>query len=323
MQTKFGTGSGYNLRSSFSFRRSSIRQSSNYRNSSKTKSTRSDGSNTFSVGGTSFFRGAKLSGNLSSRYSISNKSLKDIKISSASQTNKSQTVKDNYETKTINNFKVINKAQNNLNDSVPKWLEEAGVPKDVKFEFDYNIDTQKAEVTKISDEKYRESIEAVLNKKMGNETLYTAFASRIMNGYISSAYYPAAAKSLKTCFEQDIDDLYLDKNGNIIGANANLQRALKASKSGREYTSISSRKFPAENIEGVLKRLLSDKNITPNVSHMGYDGRSVYTNDGKFKLGKDFNTNMLSNKSYAARGSIALYGNNSYDTWIENEKLFQ
>ena len=312
--------SGNSLRNSFSFtRRSNVR----LRNSLKTSSTKSN-SLTSSVGGTSIFRGTTLSGGRrSSRYTLSSKSLEDIKISVNNVlTNKNQVSKYDYEEKTVANFNVINKAQNNLNDSIPKWLEEAGVPTDVKFEFDYNIDTQKAEVTKISDEKYRESVEAVINKKMGNETLYTAYASRIMNGYISSAYYSSAAKSLETCFGQNIDDLSLDKKGNIVGANASLQRALKASKLGKEYTYIESRKFPAEDIEGVLKRLLSDKNITPNVSHMGYDGKSVYTNDGKFQLGKDFDTNMFSKTSYVMRGSIALYGNNSYDTWLENEKLF-
>lgn len=315
MQTKFNTG--YSLRSSLSRRVSTAK----LRNTLKTTSTKSNAS---SVGGTSYFKGTTLSGGRrSSRYSLSSKSLENIKISVNNVlTNKNQTAKYEYEDKTVDNFKVINKAQNNLNDSIPKWLEEAGVPTDVKFEFDYNIDTQKAEVTKISDEKYRESVEAVINKKMGNETLYTAYASRIMNGYISSAYYSSAAKSLETCFGQDIDALSVDRNGNIKGANASLQRALKASKSGKEYTSISSRRFPAEDIEGVLKRLLSDKNITPNVSHMGYDGKNVYTNDGKFKLGKDFNTSMFNDTRYAVRGSIALYGNNSYDAWLENEKLF-
>lgn len=316
--------SGYSLRSSFNFtRRSNVRLRNTYRNSLKTSSTKSNSLES-SIGGTNFFKGTTLSGGRrSSRYTLSSKSLSDIKISGNNVLpNLNQISKKEYEDKTVANFKIINKAQNNLNDSIPKWLEEAGVPEDVKFEFDYNIDMQKAEVTKISDEQYRESVEAVINKKMGSETLYTAYASRIMNGYISSAYYSSAAKSLESCFGQDIDALSVDKYGNIKGANASLQRAIKASKLGREYTSISSRKFPADDIEGVLKRLLSDRNITPNVSHMGYDGRSVYTNDGKFKLGKDFNMKMFSETRYAVRGSIALYGSNSYDTWLENEKLF-
>lgn len=315
-------GSGFSLRGSFrsSRSRSSINLRSVYRSSSRSKAANSDAFSTSSSDSTSYFRGAALSGSRSSIYRKSSRSLKDIKISS--NTSSADITEKNYEVKAVSNFKTINNAQNNLNESMPKWLKEAGVPEDVTFEFDYNIDTQKAEVTKISDEKYRESVETVINKKCGNETLYTAFASRIMNGYISSAYYPAAAKSLESCFGQDIKDLYLDKNGNIMGANANLQRALKASKNGREYTSVASRRFPAQDIEGLLKRLLSDKNITPNVSHMKYDGKNVSTDDGKFKLGKDFNSKLFNDKRYIMRGSIALYGSNSYDSWLENEKKF-
>ncbi len=314
-------GSGFSLRGSFrSSRRSSVNLRSIYRGSSRSKAVNSDMFSASSSDRTSYFKGSTLSGSRNSVYRKSVTSLKDIKISSS--TSSSDISEKNYEVKAMSNFKVINNAQNNLNESMPKWLKEAGVPEDVKFEFDYNIDTQRAEVTKISDEKYRESVEAVINKKSGNETLYTAFASRIMNGYISSAYYPAAAKSLESCFGQDIDDLYLDKNGNIMGANANLQRALRASKNGREYTSIASRRFPAQDIEGLLKRLLSDKNITPNVSHMKYDGKNVSADDGKFKLGKDFNSKLLNDKRYIMRGSAALYGNNSYDSWLKNEKKF-
>lgn len=307
---------GYSLRNSFG-----SRSYTKLRSTLKTKSNKSGESNTLSVGGTSYFRGTRLSGSRS-RYSKSVKSLKDIKIAGSLTSSTGQSSKA-YEEKAVNNFKVINKAQNNLSESIPKWLKEAGVPSDVTFEFDYDIDTRRAEVTKISNENYRESVEAAINKNCGNETLYTAYASRIMNGYISSAYYSSAAKSLETCFGQDINELSLDKNGNIVGANANLQRALKASKNGREYTYVASRKFPAEDIEGVLKRLLSDKKITPNVSSIGYDGRSIYTNDGKFKLGKDFNADLFNEKRYVMRGAIALYGDNSYDTWLENEKLFK
>lgn len=314
-------GSGFSLRGSFrSSRRSSVNIRSIYRGSSRSKAVNSDMFSTSSSDRTSYFKGAALSGSRNSIYRKPVTSLKDIKISSS--TLPSNIAEKNSEVKAVSNLKVINNAQNNLNESMPKWLKEAGVPDDVTFEFDYNIDTQKAEVTKISDENYRESVEAVINKKCGNETLYTAFASRIMNGYISSAYYPAAAKSLESCFGQDINDLYLDKNGNIAGANANLQRALKATKNGREYTSVASRRFPAQDIEGLLKRLLSDKNITPNVSHMKYDGRSVSTDDGKVKLGKDLNSKLFNDKRYIMRGSIALYGNNSYDDWLENEKKF-
>lgn len=310
-------GSSFQLRNSYSSRVSNAKLRRSYRSSS----TSSDAS---SSGIMDVFRGTALSRSRSSLRRRFKTSSNNIKISGGnSLTNSSLTVKDEYKDKAVANFKVINKAKNELEDRIPEWLKEAGVPKSVKFEFDYNIDTQKAEVTKISDEKYRESVESVLNENIGKETLYTAYASRIMNGYISSAYYSSAAKSLESCFGQDIDELSLDKNGNIIGANANLQRAIKAQKRGREYTSISSRRFPSDDIEGLLKRLLSDKKITDNVSHMGYDGGSVYTNDGKFKLGKSFDSSVFNDKRYAARGSIALASAADYDGWLKNEEKFK
>lgn len=319
MQSKLSTG--YNsLRNSYKSRISATKLRSTYRSSLKAKSIGSDSLNS-SVSRTSYFKGSALSGSRSSIYKKSSNSLQNIKIGGNTLlTNPSQIAKDDYEDKTIDNFKVITKAQKELNDSIPKWLKEAGVPSDVKFEFDYNIDTQRAEVTKISDEKYRESVEAVLNKKCGSETLYTAYASRIMNGYISSAYYPEAAKDLKSCFGQDINDLYVDKRGNIKGANSKLQNAINASKKGKTYTAY--QRFPAQDIEGLLKRLLSDTDISPNVSHMGYDGKNAYTDDGKFKLGKDFDPSFFNDKRYVMRGSAALYGSRDYDSWIENEEKF-
>lgn len=321
MRTTLGTS--YQFRSSFSGGRRSVRLKNNYRTSLRTRNTRSSSSDTASVLGTSYFRGASLSGSRTNRYSSMSRDVKNIKIkNSGSLTDAAQISVKKYEDKAVENFKIISSAQKSLNENMPKWLEEAGVPEDVKFEFDYNIDTQKAEVTKISDEQYRETVENVLNRKMGKETLYTAFASRIMNGYVSSAYYSSAAKSLESCFGQDINELSLDRNGNITGANAKLQRAIQATKRGREYTSVSSRKFPADDIEGLLKRLLSDKKITPNISHISYDGNSVCTNDGKFKLGKSFDPSFFNDSHYVMRGAIALPTNYDYDGWVANEKMF-
>lgn len=305
---------------------SSFQLRSSYRSSVSAhrvrKNANTSGGSSLTSDRTSAFRGSVLSGR---SISSMRKNVQSIKIGgNYSYSDMASIITDmEYKSKAASNLKVIDKAQNELEDRIPEWLNEAGIPKDVKFEFDYDIDTQKAEVTKISDEKYRESVESVLNKNMGKETLYTAYASRIMNGYISSAYYSSAAKSLESCFGQDIDELSLDKNGNIIGANANLQRAIKAQQRGREYTSISSRRFPSDDIEGLLKRLLSDKNITSNVSHMEYSSGNVYTNDGKIKIGKNLDSALLNEKRYAVRGSIALYGSADYDNWVENEKAFK
>ena len=219
------------------------------------------------------------------------------------------------------NFEILNDITKPMRENFSSVLENAGVPKDVTFEFDYNISTQKVEVTKISDEKYLENVKTTINRfNMG--MYFTAFASRIMNGYVSSTYYPAIAKNLESCYGQDINDLYIDENGNLCGANENLQKAIEASKRGEEYYPNPNYHFPTKNIEGIIKRLISDENITPNVSHMGYDGESIYTNDGEFKFGKDFDPNLFGEEKYVMRGSISLVINHGYDRWLENEEKF-
>lgn len=228
---------------------------------------------------------------------------------------------DTPEGKAKVNFEFLNDITKPMRENFSSALENAGVPKDVTFEFDHDINAHKATVTKISDENYRENVESVINGfRLGMS--FMAFASRVMNGYVSSAYYPSIAGNLKVCYGQDINDLYLDEKGNLCGANENLQKAIEASKRGEEFYPDPHHRFPAKNIEGIIKRLISDENITPNVSHMGYDGESIYTNDGEFKFGKDFDPNLFGEEKYVMRGSISLYIGRPYDRWLENEEKF-
>lgn len=228
---------------------------------------------------------------------------------------------DTPEGKAKVNFECLNDITKPMRENFSSALEEAGIPKDVTFEFDHDINTHKATVTKISDENYRENVESVINNcRLGMS--FMAFASRVMNGYVSSAYYPSIAGSLKVCYGQDINDLYIDEEGNLCGANENLQKSIEASKKGEEFYPDPHYQFPAKNIEGIIKRLISDENITPNVSHMGYDGESIYTNDGEFKFGKDFDPDLFGEEKYVMRGSISLYIGRPYDRWLENEEKF-
>ncbi len=228
---------------------------------------------------------------------------------------------DTPEGRTKRNFEFLNDITKPLRENVSSALENAGVPKDVTFEFDYDINAHEAKITKISDENYLENVETYLNRfSLG--MCFTAFASRIMNGYTSSAYYPAIKSSLESCYGQDINDLYIDESGNLCGANENLQKAIEASKIGEEFSPDPHHRFPAKNIEGIVKRLISDENITPNVSHMGYDGESIYTDDGEFKFGKDFDLDLFGEEKYVMRGSISLIIGDNYDYWLKNEEKF-
>ena len=231
--------------------------------------------------------------------------------------------KDDHEGTAKNNFKWISYFENNLNECIPKKLEEAGIPSDLSFEFNYDLDSGKCEVTKISDDMYRENVESVLNGMTGFS--FIACASRVMNGYTSSLYYSSIASALDRCFEQDISELYIDENGKLCGANENLQKALAAEKKpeiSEDLHEKGEKKFPAENIEGIIRRLISDENITANISHMGYDSRKIYTNDGEFRLGKDLDPGLFSDKRYLMRGTMALrFTAYNYDWWLSNEKM--
>ena len=177
---------------------------------------------------------------------------------------------DDFAGRTKFNFDIINYSEKKTNEAISKGLEEAGVPKDVTFEFDYNYDSGTIEVTDISDETYRESVEKVLDSCKSFKTI--SCASRVMNGYLSSILYPWVSAALDSSFGQDINDLYIDENGNLGGVNENLQEAINTEKRSKETGEYIYVDFYWENIEDLLKRLVSDENITPNISHMGYDG---------------------------------------------------
>lgn len=229
------------------------------------------------------------------------------------------------------NFDLIKMSETGVNNRISQGLEEAGVPKDVTFEFDFNfrsdITSSSIQVTNISDEKYRDTIENILSSCKGPLT-FISCASRVMNGNISSIYYPWIESSLKRCFDQDINDLIIDENGRLGGVNKNLQAAFnaeyKAEKNGDYFDALTEFGFPVNNMKEVITRLVSDKNITPNISHMGYDGERIFTNDGEFKFGKDFDSDLFGQQKYLTRGTSALfmtiYGHTN--TWLNNYEMF-
>lgn len=300
--------------------RSSLR-SAKARKSAKNSA---DSSGAFSLNTDSFSRssgkGVLLYGRRAQLSSLG-QTLKKLQAESNSAVNKKYSSEtDTPEVLSKRNFELLGDIEERMNSDLSKSLKKAGVPEDVTFEYDYDINSGKAEITQISDERYREKIETVLNKN--TDMSYIAFASRVMNGNIASAYYPDIAQSLKSFYGQNIANLYVDGKGNLCGANSKLQKAISDSKRGTFNTNPEQARFPANNIEGIVKRLVSDKNITPNVSHMGYSGGRVYTNDGEFKFGKDFDKSLLNEKRYTMRGSIALLGQDGYDRWLADEKLF-
>lgn len=222
------------------------------------------------------------------------------------------------------NFEILRDDKKYEEDCISEKLKEAGVPEDVTFEFDYNIDTHTTEVTKVSDEKYLDAVRLAVGTGYGFGRLATAYASRIMNGYISSKYYTTVSDLLESRCGQDIKDLYIDENGSLCGANASLRNVIRLSKDDRNRCLDPCSYFPFKDIEGMIKRLISDKEITPNISHMGYENGKIFTNDGEFKFGKDFDPNLFKDKRYVMRGSIScvFQGGYNFDKWLENYDLF-
>lgn len=313
METKIGTH--VQIRSSFSACKNNYVQSSADMKPAQTKSTNAD----------TFTRSAALPYDYQQaekdpeQFKLAKEMLKNVK--NAIWLEPTHIEKDDYEGRTKFNFDFISIYEEGLNEYIPKRLEEAGVPADITFEFDFDMHSKKAKITQISDEEYREKVEYALSQTIGLP--FVACASMVMNGRITSLYYTSIGDSLKRCFEQDISELYIDEKGNIGGANENLKKALEASKNGTEFNPDPKHPFPAKNIEGIIKRLITDENITPNISHMGYDGEQIYTDDGEFKFGKEFDPNLFSDKRYVMRGNMALYFDvYRYDYWLDNEDIF-
>lgn len=311
METQIGTH--YQFRSSFSSGGSVSARRNAYTNSAKTQSTNAD---TFTKSSSyDDLSGLDRSDEMREKLREFTKNIKNAKPLEPLFP-KIET--DTNEGKTKFNFEWISMSEKSLNESIPKRLEKAGVPKDVTFEFDYSFKTNFSkigiEITKISDENYREAVNKVLEDVSGPFTVISC-ASRVMNGYASSLYYPCISSTLNRRFGQDMDDFYIDENGNLGGINKKLQTALNnarnAEKSGGFFSIVETFGFSAnsaDNVVDVIKRLVSEKNvITPNISHMGYDGEQIYTNDGEFKFGKDFDPNLFGEEKYIMRGPMALF----------------
>lgn len=329
METKIGTH--YQFRSSFSSGGSVSARRNVYTNSAKTQSTNAD-TFTKSLSPSSdndvFLSGLNTSDKMREQLRTFSKNVKNAKQLEPLFP-KIET--DTNEGKTKFNFEWISMSEKSLNESIPKRLEKAGVPKDVTFEFDYSFKTNFSkigiEITEISDENYREAVNKVLEDVSGPFTVIS-LASRVMNGYASSLYYPCMSNTLNRRFGQNMDDFYIDENGNLGGINKKLQTALNnarnAEKRGEYFSIVETFGFSAksaDNIVNIIKRLVSEKNaVTPNISHMGYDGEQLYTNDGEFRFGKDFDPNLFDEEKYIMRGPMALfmsfYGN--IGLWAEN-----
>lgn len=245
-------------------------------------------------------------------------------ISDKLQTDDSAASKD-YSVRASQNLKALNDACGKFDESLEKKLRAAGIPTDISFEFDYDINADKAVITNISDEQYRDKLQSVLDGMAKTGTLdYIGKSSKMMNGDIAPSYYPDIKNALKKLFGQDISKLYIDKNGNIGGANMQLQRALSTEKVNRSFDAQKTYGFPSKQLGAMIKRLLSEEGVSGNVSHMGYDGKGLYTNDGDIRLGTKSDSSLLKDSKNVLKAAFASKtpSKTDYDYWLNNEDLF-
>ena len=265
-----------------------------------------------------------LSGNVPNYLKTALKNKQTGSISDMFQTGESSATSD-YAVRASKNLKALNDDCSKFNETLEKKLKAAGIPNDISFEFDYDITSGKAVITDISDEKYLDSLQSVLDGIAKTGALdYIGKSSRMMNGNMASAYYPDFESALKKCFGQDISKLSIDKNGNIEGANTKLQRALSLEKYNRSFDAQKSYGFPSKQLEAMIKRFLSDEGISDNVSHMGYNKKGLYTDDGDIRLGSKADPSLQKNSKYILKAAFASKtpSGSDYDYWLKNEDLF-
>lgn len=215
----------------------------------------------------------------------------------------------------------LTKYASDFDSNIDKALAGAGVPKNVSFKFDYETGSRKAVITEISDEKYTDKVQSVLDKAFKHINLdMLADGSNILNGNAAQVYYPLAEKSLKSCFGQDISELSLSDDGRILGANAKLQKALNVEKYDKNFDATKYG-FKTKQLGSVLKRLISERPIEKNVSHMVYENGSFKTADGKISIGKNCPVPPTKTESEIVRTAAAGRWW-EMDLWADNEKLF-
>ena len=227
-----------------------------------------------------------------------------------------------YRVKAAQSMTTLSKVCGNFDSAMKKNLSNAGVPDDISFEFDYDVNSGEAKVTKISDEEYLGDVQSALNKAMKSVSLDTiANGSKILNGKMTEVYYSTVEKALNKCFGQDISELSVDRKGNILGMNKKMKQAVTSELTDRSFDAQSRYGFPTKELASVVKRIISDKSAGNNVSHMSFSGGSLKTADGDINVGSKCISPSLNNTSILFRAAAAG-DSGSMELWAEYGDLF-
>ena len=232
---------------------------------------------------------------------------------------------NDYPTRAKYNVNTLNQYCEDFNNLLKERLNAANIPEDISFEFDYDVNSRKAVVTDISYETFRDSLQSVLDGILKTYNMdYIANGSKALNGFMPSVYYSRISSALKRCFGQDISELYIDENGNIGGANKNLQEALEREKRDKNFNAEDLYNFSTKQLEMLIKRLISDENAPQNISHMGYNKDGFYTSDGEAKLGRGIDSSLWKKPSFVMRAAFSFQMTVRFDMnfWFSNEEMF-
>lgn len=228
-----------------------------------------------------------------------------------------------YRVKAAKSMLTLSKSCESFDNIMKKNLSDEGVPENISFKFDYDVNSGEAKITEISDEKYLDGVRNALNKSMKKADLESiANGSKILNGKMTEAYYSVVAEALEKCFGQDISELSVDRRGNILGMNRNMRDAVTSELTNLRFNAKSQYGFPSKKLASVVKSVISDKSAGSNVSHMSYERGSLKTSDGDISVGK--NCSLLSMKDTSIVLRAAAAGDlSSLDLWVENGDLFK
>ena len=228
-----------------------------------------------------------------------------------------------YRVKAAKSMLTLSKSCGNFDDAMKKNLSDEGVPENISFKFDYDVNSGEAKITEISDEKYLSGVQNALNKSMKKVDIDSiANASKILNGKMTEAYYSVVAEALEKCFGQDISELSVDRRGNIMGMNRKMRDAVASELANLRFNAKSQYGFPSKKLVSVVKSVISDKSANSNVSHMSFERGSLKTADGDISVGKNCSSLPMKDTSIVLRAAAA--GDlSSLDLWVENGDLFK
>ncbi len=208
---------------------------------------------------------------------------------------------------------------NESNSVIAEKLEKNNVPKNIEFDFDYNITNNSVSLSNISDKSYADGVLSALNEVKGSYLLtHFANSSKILNGKMEDVYYSMVSNGLKDSFGQDISKLFLNEDGSVGGANAELSAALKRERSDPDFDARTAYHFVSKPLYSVIRRMTDVRSPFENISHMSFRNNKLSANDGDIYLGETDLAGL--DDSYMLRTASAGHWF-MIDIWAENEDM--